>query len=158
MTINHICINVIFLNILPCSKCLFFTNNYEEYFFFIYPVSTLFKHSAIWEYSQQVNMYFGPVFLDALHRFVIDFDLYRLTRFARISFLVFCIFNRSSSVWKHIISVSWPTYLIYIYTRPLAKWVEYNGPGDRGSIPGRVIPKTLKWYMMPPCLILSIIR
>ena len=28
-----------------------------------------------------------------------------------------------------------------------------NGPGDLGSIPGRVIPKTL-----PPCLTLSIIR
>ena len=27
-----------------------------------------------------------------------------------------------------------------------------NGPGDRGLIPGRVIPKTQKWYLMPPCL------
>ena len=26
-----------------------------------------------------------------------------------------------------------------------------NGPGDRGSILGRVIPKTQKWYLMPPC-------
>ena len=33
-----------------------------------------------------------------------------------------------------------------------------NGPGDLGSIPGRVIPKTLKWYLIPPCLTLSIIR
>ena len=33
-----------------------------------------------------------------------------------------------------------------------------NGPGDLGSIPGRVIPKTQKWYLMPPCLTLSIIR
>ena len=33
------------------------------------------------------------------------------------------------------------------------------GPGDLGSIPGRVIPKALKkWYLMPPCLTLSIIR
>ena len=30
--------------------------------------------------------------------------------------------------------------------------------GDRGSIPGRVIPKTQKWYLMPPCLTFSIIR
>ena len=30
-----------------------------------------------------------------------------------------------------------------------------NGPGDRGSIPGRVIPKTLKWYLIPPSLALS---
>ena len=34
-----------------------------------------------------------------------------------------------------------------------------NGPGDRGLIPGRVIPKTFKkWYLIPPCLTLSIIR
>ena len=32
------------------------------------------------------------------------------------------------------------------------------GPGNRGSIPARVIPKTQKWYLMPPCLTLSIIR
>ena len=33
-----------------------------------------------------------------------------------------------------------------------------NGPGDLGSMPGRVIPKIQKWYLMPPCLTLSIIR
>ena len=33
-----------------------------------------------------------------------------------------------------------------------------NGPEDLGSIPGRVIPKTLKWYLKPPCLTLSNIR
>ena len=27
-----------------------------------------------------------------------------------------------------------------------------NGLGDRGSIPGRVIPKTQKWYLIAPCL------
>ena len=31
-------------------------------------------------------------------------------------------------------------------------------PGDQGSIPGRVIPKTQKWYLMLPYLTLSIIR
>ena len=40
----------------------------------------------------------------------------------------------------------------------LAVSVFANGPGDLGSIPGRVIPKTQKWYLMPPCLTLSIIR
>ena len=29
--------------------------------------------------------------------------------------------------------------------------------GDQGSIPGQVIPKTQKWYLMPPCLTLNII-
>ena len=34
-----------------------------------------------------------------------------------------------------------------------------NGQGDLGSVPGRVIPKTQKkWYLIPPCLTLSIVR
>ena len=33
-----------------------------------------------------------------------------------------------------------------------------DGLGGRGSIPGRVIPKTQKWYLIPHCLTLSIIR
>ena len=32
-----------------------------------------------------------------------------------------------------------------------------NGPGDRDSITGRVIPKTQKWYLTPLCLTRSII-
>ena len=32
------------------------------------------------------------------------------------------------------------------------------GPRDRGLIAGRFIPKTQKWYLMPPCLTLSNIR
>ena len=31
-----------------------------------------------------------------------------------------------------------------------------NGAEDRGSIPGRVIPKTQKWYFMPHCLTLNV--
>ena len=33
-----------------------------------------------------------------------------------------------------------------------------NGLGDQGSIPGRVIPKTQKWYLMLSCLTFNIIR
>ena len=34
-----------------------------------------------------------------------------------------------------------------------------NGPGERVSIPGQVIPKIKKkWYLMPLCLTLSFIR
>ena len=33
-----------------------------------------------------------------------------------------------------------------------------NGAGDLDLIPGRVIPRTQKWYLMPPYLTLSIIR
>ena len=32
-----------------------------------------------------------------------------------------------------------------------------NGPGERDSIPDRVIPKSQKWYLMLPCFTLSII-
>ena len=33
-----------------------------------------------------------------------------------------------------------------------------NSPGDRGSISYRVMPKTQKWYLIPPCLTRSIRR
>ena len=33
-----------------------------------------------------------------------------------------------------------------------------NGLVDQGSIPDRVLPKTKKWYLIPPCLTLSIIK
>ena len=50
-------------------------------------------------------------------------------------------------------------WCIVLYrTIGLAVSVFANRPGDLGSIPGRVIPKTQKWYLMPPCLTLSIIR
>ena len=51
---------------------------------------------------------------------------------------------------------------VYIYIEKLigpVGRVFTNGLGDLGSIPGRVIPKTLnKWYLIPPCLTLSNIR
>ena len=44
--------------------------------------------------------------------------------------------------------------LICLVGREFAK-----GPGDRGSITCRVIPKTFKkWYLKPPCLAFRIIR
>ncbi len=49
---------------------------------------------------------------------------------------------------------------IYIYISVaigLISRVLTSGLGDQGSIPGRVIPKTQKWYLIPPCLTLSII-
>ena len=36
--------------------------------------------------------------------------------------------------------------------------VLFNSLGDWGSILGRVISKTQKWYLMPACLTLCIIR
>ena len=45
--------------------------------------------------------------------------------------------------------------VVVLFTR---NYMFAKGPGDWGSIPGRVIPKTQKWYLMPPCLAVSIIR
>ena len=33
-----------------------------------------------------------------------------------------------------------------------------NDPEDLGSIPDRIIAKTQKWYLIPPCLTLCTIR
>ena len=33
-----------------------------------------------------------------------------------------------------------------------------NWPGDLDSIPGHIIAKTIKWYLIPPCLTLSNIK
>ena len=32
-----------------------------------------------------------------------------------------------------------------------------NGPGNLGSTPGQIIPKTLKWYLIPSCFIIIMI-
>ena len=53
-------------------------------------------------------------------------------------------------------------FSVFVYVPPstysLMCRIFAKSPGDRVSIPGRVIPKTKKWYLMPPCLSLSIIR
>ena len=50
-------------------------------------------------------------------------------------------------------------YLISLYLLiGLTSKMFAKGPGDRGSVPGRVIAKTQKWSLIPPCLTLSIIR
>ncbi len=82
---------------------------------------------------------------------------------------------RWSSYWKGSLRVTldysrqlyFTLLYIYIYKQNLAQNISLSfsswyivsfGPGDLGSISGRVIPKTQKWYLMPPCLTLSIIR
>ena len=54
----------------------------------------------------------------------------------------------------------WIIILIYIYIY-IVLWIMVrvfvNGPGDLGSIQGRVKPKTQKWYLIPLRLTLSII-
>ena len=52
-------------------------------------------------------------------------------------------------------------FIFVLNLNRLIGWVDRvfaNGPGDLGLNPGQVIPKTLKRYLIPPCLTLSIIR
>ena len=66
---------------------------------------------------------------------------------------------------NHVLMLNWIVWnrRVYIYKSKdwsigLAVRVFANGPRDQGSIPGWVIPKTQKWYLMTLCLTLSIIR
>ena len=62
-----------------------------------------------------------------------------------------CILRHSEYIHAYI--------FIYIYWLiGLVSRVFANGLGGLGSITGRVIPKTLKWYLIPPCLTLSNLR
>ena len=55
-----------------------------------------------------------------------------------------------SVVFQNLDGIGWAIGLMSrVFTSGLRDW---------GSIPGRVIPKTKKWYLMPPCLTLSIIK
>ena len=81
---------------------------------------------------------------------------------------------RSSSHWKRSLRVALDYgHQLYLLVVCLASddcltatgscWglvgrVFSNGQGDRGSIPGRVIPMTQKGYLIPSCLILSLMR
>ena len=59
-----------------------------------------------------------------------------------------------STVHIHIFHLLYISYrLIGLLGRVFA-----YGLGNLGSIPGRVIPKTLKWYLILPCLTFSNIR
>ena len=55
-------------------------------------------------------------------------------------------------------------YILHIHETNLQetdmRWyrVFAYGPGDRGSIPSQIISKTKKWYLIPLCLTISIIR
>ena len=81
-----------------------------------------------------------------------------MKNFAIIRFLIYCYFR---ALWfcmfksvcvchiyiynKHSFHHLWQDYL-YIY-QLIVGWVFTNGPRYRGSIPGRVIPKTLKMVL-----------
>ena len=56
--------------------------------------------------------------------------------------------NIYDSVWLGFISIDTLNafYILHFYIGPAVR-VFANGPGDLGSIPGRVIPKTLKMVL-----------
>ena len=45
-----------------------------------------------------------------------------------------------------------PANILWACIIGMIVWVFANGPGDQGSIPGWVIPKTQKWYLIAPLL------
>ena len=74
----------------------------------------------------------------------------------RIHLSMFDSFFVSFSLYLFI--YSFINFFISMYGFYLLSRVFASGLGDRGSIPGRVIPKTQKSYLMQPCLALSSIR
>ena len=75
--------------------------------------------------------------------------------------------DETATLKKYLFTVIISEWILIIYTSQSLniltvigqmRRVFANGPGVRCSIPGRVIPKTQKWFFMPPCLTLSNIR
>ena len=68
-----------------------------------------------------------------------------------------CVFSVLVNYYKETIEIGFHYFIVNRAIGIMNK-VFANGPGDLGSIPSRVILKTQKWYLILPCLILSIIR
>ena len=77
------------------------------------------------------------------------FWAYFFSRFMFFNLFFFKIFFVYVDI--HFLPIWW-LHLYFCQFREFA-----NGAGYWGSIPGRVIPKTQKWYLMLPCLTLGII-
>ena len=73
--------------------------------------------------------------------------------------ILICINDLFAYIWFQVLFLN--TYNLIWYQWFLIDMiirVFTNGSGHLGSILDRVIPKTQKWYLMPPCLSLSIMR
>ena len=98
---------------------------------------------------------------------LISFDETKLAKGSRrmqFMYVCMCIYVRVRiSVYvcmcMHICVCMYYAY-VFVCNRPIGQVgrVFANAPGDRGSIPGRIIPKTQKWYLRFSSLTLSIIR
>ena len=74
---------------------------------------------------------------------------------------VFCLGGRSVKYHHCVhnsIFIGFYRLCCNINTLGLVGRVFANGPGNRGSIPGRVMTKTIKLFLMPPYLTFNIIR
>ena len=67
-----------------------------------------------------------------------------------------------NSVYSGTLTTIWVTHkssdVSLLFTIGLMSRVFASDSEDRGSIPGRVHTRLQKWYLIPPCLTLSIIR
>ena len=59
--------------------------------------------------------------------------------------------------WSYKVFSRWAFLLTHLLIDRVGREFA-NDPGDLGSIPGRIIPKTLKWYSIPPSVTLSNIK
>ena len=71
-----------------------------------------------------------------------------------------CLFTltEGGNVWVCECRCMYVFMCVCVYAIDQVDRVLANGKGDLVSILGHVIPKTLKWYLIPPCLTLSNIR
>ena len=101
-----------------------------------------------------------PISLDFRVNFIYLLSLFkRLLSRLKLSLIIFILIS-SCLIWVLfffflICSAEIGVCFIYI---GIMVWVLTNGLWDQGSFPGLVIPKTQKWYLISPCLTLSIIR
>ena len=79
------------------------------------------------------------------------FQLKTIKRYIYIYIFCFKYFNS-------ILRSSWKNVFAFLYIYWSVDRVFANGLWNQGSIQDRVIPTTQKWYVITPCLTLSIIR
>ena len=69
------------------------------------------------------------------------------------------LLDASLNYWSRDLNVFYRgSIFVFYFDFGMIVIVFANGPEDLDSIPGRVMPKTQKWYLTPPCLTLSLIR
>ena len=91
-------------------------------------------------------------------------NFFKKNLYTKINLIIIYFRNTKAPLflaWLQLIFLwySWKDFELNLSKIGLMSSVFTHGPEDLGSIPGRVLPKTFKkWYLIPPCLTLSIIR